>query len=209
MDQLASLHWIEIIGWLASILTVASYSVSTMMPLRLLAISSSVCFIAYSFTLQLWPLLAMELILLPINTYRFWQVLSLRGKLTRAAAADQTDFSVVKAYGKPMRFAEGAKVFSQGDAVDNLYFLAKGRIEIEELGIEMGAGDIFGEIAFFTDAATRTASARCLEPSEIYALSEKQFMRLQFEDPRFGMSIMRTITRRLLRQSNQTPVGAQ
>ncbi|MFN3144654.1 MAG: Crp/Fnr family transcriptional regulator [Paracoccaceae bacterium] len=58
-------------------------------------------------------------------------------------------------------------------------------------------GDIFGEIAFFTDAATRTASARTVDEAEVYEIDRKRFMRLQFEDPSFGMSVMRTVTRRL------------
>ena len=207
MDQLANLHWIEAIGWLASLLTIASYSVSTMLPLRLLAITSSICFATYAFVLQLWPLLAMELILLPINTYRFWQVLALRGKLSKAANTNQSDFSVIKTYGKKTRIEAGATVFNRGDPVDRLYYIAKGQVLIEEFGIELAEGDIFGEIAFFTDAATRTATARCTEATEIFGVDEKQFMRLQFEDPSFGMAIMRTITRRLIANVNKAPVS--
>ncbi len=205
MDQLAQFHWIEVIGWLASLLTVASYSVSTMLPLRILAIASSVCFAIYGFALGLWPLLAMELTLLPINIYRFWQVLSLRGKLGRATQASGSDFSVIQTYGKRMRITAGATVFENGDPVDRLYYLAQGRVEIEELNIALSTGDVFGEIAFFTDAAKRTATARCVEDAVVYGIDEKQFMRLQFEDPSFGMAIMRTITRRLIENVNRTP----
>lgn len=201
MDQFAHFNWIEAIGWIASILTVASYSVSTMLPLRILAISSSVCFALYSFTLQLWPLLAMELILLPINIYRFWQVFSLRSKIAHGAKDGVYDFSVIKAYGKQLRLDVAESVFRKGDKVDQLYFIGSGRILIEELGIEMGPGEIFGELGFFTEAEQRTASARATAQAEVYALSEKQFMRLQFEDPSFGMAIMRTVTRRLMAQA--------
>jgi len=101
-----------------------------------------------------------------------------------------------------MRIKAGAIVFSRGDAVDQLYYLAKGRVRIEDLGIDLASGDVFGEIAFFTDAATRTATARCLEDAEVYGINEKQFMRLQFEDPSFGLAIMRTITHRLIANVN-------
>ena len=92
----------------------------------------------------------------------------------------------------------GAIVFERGDPVDRLYFIAKGRVQIEEMGINLTEGEIFGEIAFFTDSAERTATARCIEKTEVYSINEKQFMRLQFEDPSFGLAIMRTITRRLI-----------
>ena len=40
---------------------------------------------------------------------------------------------------------------------------------------------------------------QCLKQVEVYVIDEKRFMRLQFEDPSFGLAIMRTITRRLMR----------
>lgn len=207
MNTLAHLDWIEVVGWLASLLTVASYSVGTMLPLRILAITSSICFAFYSFSLQLWPLLAMELILLPINIYRFWQVFSLRWKLAYATANGQFDFSVIKAYGKRLILADGSTVFKKGDKVENLYFIETGQILIEELGIELTDGDIFGEIGFFTDAEERTASARCIAPTELYTLTAKQLMRLQFEDPSFGIAVMRTITRRLLDPARKSVIA--
>ena len=96
-----------------------------------------------------------------------------------------------------MRVEAGSIVFKRGDLADQLYYLAKGRIRIEELDIDLASGDVFGEIAFFTDSAARTATARCIEDAEVYGINDKQFMRLQFEDPSFGLAIMRTVTRRL------------
>lgn len=198
MNGLMSLHGVEAIGWLASALTVATYAMNTMIPLRILAIASSVCFGVYAAILQLWPLLAMELLLLPINIYRFWQILSLRGRLKKGALSELPDFSVIKRYGKARKVPAGTIVFRRGDPVDALYFLGAGRVQIEEVGVELAAGEIFGEIAFFTDDAVRTATVRCTEESELYEIDERRFMRLQFEDPSFGMSVMRVITRRLM-----------
>ena len=213
MDLLADFHWIEAVGWLASGLTVATYAMNTMMPLRILAIASSVCFAIYAAVLQLWPLLAMELILLPINIYRFWEILSLRGRLGRSGENQPPDFALIKTYGKARRIAAGTLVFSRGDPVGQLYYLQSGAIRIEEFGVDIEAGGIFGEIAFFTDEATRTASARCVEDALVYELDEKRFMRLQFEDPSFGMAVMRTITKRLMANAKRVdqqpavPVG--
>ena len=96
MHELTAFAWIEAVGWLASGLTVATYAMNTMMPLRILAIASSVCFAFYAAVLQLWPLLAMELTLLPINVYRFWQILSLRGKLKTSHARSRPDFTLIR-----------------------------------------------------------------------------------------------------------------
>lgn len=191
-------QWIEVVGWLASGLTVATYAMNTMLPLRILAIGSSVCFAVYAAVLQLWPLLAMELLLLPINLYRFWQILSLRGKITAQRGQSEPDFSVIKTYGKSRRIKAGEVIFKRGDAVDRLYYLSSGKVLIEEFQAELSEGNIFGEIAFFTDEAVRTATARVLDDAQIYEIDEKRFMRLQFEDPSFGMLVMRTITKRLI-----------
>lgn len=202
MFDITTFDLVEAIGWLASILTIATYAMNTMMALRILAILSSLAFLIYTIALQLWPLLVMELILLPINCYRLWEIKTLRGRLNVVGSAANSDFSVIKAYGKKRRIKAGTLIFSQGDSVDQLYFVGSGKVLIEEFGTEVVAGDIFGEIAFFTDARTRTATARCIEDAQVYEIDEKRFMRLQFEDPSFGLSVMRTVTRRLAKSGS-------
>ena len=123
----------------------------------------------------------MELILLPINVYRLLQVLALRGKLSRAEGSTPSDFSIIKAYERLQTIKAGAVVFERGDVVDQLYFIAQGRVSIEEMDVDLCAGDIFGEIAFFTNSARRIATARCTEDARVYSIDEKQFMRLQFQ----------------------------
>jgi CRP/FNR family transcriptional regulator, cyclic AMP receptor protein len=198
--------WIEAIGWLASALTIATYAMNTMIPLRLLAFGSSVLFIGYAFALQLWPLLVMEAILLPINGYRLWQILSLHSRLNSTSDGEEPDFSIVRRYGQKRRLAAGTSVFRRGDAADRFYYIADGRVLIEEHGSQLAASDVFGEIAFFTADATRTASATCLEDTVVYALDKKRFMRLQFEDPSFGLAIMRIVTSRLIANGAQQQV---
>lgn len=201
--------WIETIGWLASLLTVATYAMNTMIPLRVLAVGSSLLFIVYAFLLQLWPLMAMEAVLLPINCFRLWQIAALRGRLSTISDEEKPDFSIVRRYGKRQQFKAGAMVFERGDAVDKLYFLAEGRVVIEEYDTCLPAGDIFGEIAFFTVDSTRTASARCVEDALVYALDKKRFMRLQFEDPSFGLAVMQRVTSRLIENGAPTQAHAK
>lgn len=190
--------FIETMGWLAAALTVASYAVKTMLPLRVLAILSSLVFVTYALLLSLWPMVVMELILLPFNIWRLWEILVLRRKVKAAAARSDPDFSVLKAYGKRRTIPAGTAIFQVGDPVDQLYFIEAGTVRIDEHGVDLSRGDIFGEIAFFTDAATRTATARALDEVAVYELDETTFLRLQFQDPGFGLAVMRTVTRRLI-----------
>jgi len=100
MDQLANFDWIEVIGWIASGLTVATYAMNTMLPLRILAVGSSVFFLIYGLILHVWPLVGMEALLLPINSYRLWQLISLRNRLGRPGDGEPADYSVIKRDGK-------------------------------------------------------------------------------------------------------------
>lgn len=60
----------EIFGYIASGLVLATFSMRTMIPLRLLGIASNVAFILYGFLAGLPPVLILHLILLPLNIYR-------------------------------------------------------------------------------------------------------------------------------------------
>jgi len=196
---------IETLGYVASAATVATYAMKTMMPLRIAAIVSNTLFLIYAALIQVWPLLVLELILLPFNSWRLWQILTLRRRLAAVRGAAAPDFSVVKGYSRPASFAAGAYVFRRGDPPDALYYLDAGAVELEELGVRLEAGDIFGEIAFFTDAKARTASARCTADCRIHAIDEAVFLRLYFQDPAFGLAIMKLITRRLIDGADRAP----
>jgi CRP/FNR family cyclic AMP-dependent transcriptional regulator len=65
--------WLEAIGYCGTLATFVSYSMRTIVPLRLASILSSVFFITYAGLSGLWPVLATELILLPLNLVRLTQ----------------------------------------------------------------------------------------------------------------------------------------
>ncbi|MCR9111825.1 MAG: cyclic nucleotide-binding domain-containing protein [Rhodobacteraceae bacterium] len=204
MELITAHHIIVAVGWLAVVLKVVTFAVNSMIPLRLLAMASSVCFIIYSAVFQIWPLLAIELILLPINAYRLYEIIALRRLVTHMTDESEPDFSAAMAYGKKRVIEAGDVVFQKGDPVDSLYYLAEGCVEIEDQHVTVAAGKIFGEMAFFNNSATRSATVRCLEDTVVYELDEKRFARLEYEDPKFAMAVMRTVTKRLVANAAQT-----
>ncbi|MEM7599011.1 MAG: cyclic nucleotide-binding domain-containing protein [Pseudomonadota bacterium] len=208
MDFVSAHHLIEAVGWIAVLFKIATFSMNSMIPLRLLVLASSVCFIVYSFVLQIWPLLAIELILLVMNAYRLYQIIALRRLVTHMTDESEPDFSAAMAYGKKREIAAGDVIFSKGDAVDSLYYLAEGLVEIEGQQVTVSPGKIFGEMAFFNSSAERSATVRCVEDTVVYELNEKRFTRLQYEDPKFAMSVMRLVTKRLVANASQ-PQDAQ
>ena len=189
---------VEIVGWIASAFTLATYAMKTMLPLRVAAIASNLFFMTYSLALELWPMLVLDAVLLPLNLWRLWQILRQRRLIAEARSAEVPDFSVIKALSRAEPMSAGSIVFRRGDRPDRLYYIDRGEVVLDEIGTRLGTGEVFGEIAFFTDAKERTATARCLTDCAIHAIDEATFLRLYFQDPAFGMAIMKTITRRLI-----------
>ena len=204
MEFITTHHIIEAVGWLAVLFKLATFSMNSMIWLRVLVILSSVCFIIYSALFQIWPLLAIEVILLSVNAYRLYELIALRRLVTHMTDESEPDFSAAMAYGKKRTIQSGDTLFEKGDPVDSLYYLAEGAVEIEGQNVTVPAGNIFGEMAFFNSSAARMATVRCVEDTVVYELNEKRFTRLQYEDPKFAMAVMRLVTKRLVANAAQT-----
>ena len=69
-----SSHLGDIIGYLASALVLATFSMRSMRPLRLMAIASNLAFIAYAAIGSMPPILILHSILLPMNVMRLSQM---------------------------------------------------------------------------------------------------------------------------------------
>ena len=72
----------DAIGYLASGLVLGAFSMKNMIQLRIVAICSNLAFIAYGALLDLIPVVALHVVLLPMNTWRLWQVLHPRSDLS-------------------------------------------------------------------------------------------------------------------------------
>lgn len=70
----------EPIGYLASLLVLATFSVRGMLALRLLAIASNLAFIAYAALAGIQPVLLLHGLLLPVNVVRLLQAVRERSR---------------------------------------------------------------------------------------------------------------------------------
>lgn len=61
-------------GWLAAGLTLVSFSMRTMIGLRLAAIAANLCFILYGIGNGLLPVAALHILLLPCNVLRLVEI---------------------------------------------------------------------------------------------------------------------------------------
>lgn len=197
--------WIEAIGWGAALLTMSAYSMRTMLPLRLVAIFANLSFATYGYLTEIYPTLVLHLALFPFNCFRLYQILNDTRQMKRVRAGAGNPFENLGALLKTRNLEAGDYVFRKGDTVDHLYYLRSGRIALEGIDVTLTTGEMFGEIAFFTDEKQRTLSAKCIEPCEVAYIDEATFLKLYYQDPSFGLELMKLTTRRLVDGMHRRP----
>jgi NADH dehydrogenase len=114
-------------------------------------------------------------------------------------------------------FEPGEEVFHQGDLGDRLYILLSGQAEVvhEDEGrliglARLGPGEYFGEMALLNQA-TRNATVRCLAPTDVLSLPEREFSTLAAHMPELRqkfeelMGQRRRATERILAQPLDRP----
>ena len=77
----------DMLGASAAGLTLLAFSQRTMLPMRLSAIGANLCFILYGALGSLYPVLALHLILVPINVFRLIEDLRIRRSMPEACSA--------------------------------------------------------------------------------------------------------------------------
>jgi len=190
--------WAEATGWIAAAFTFGAYSMKTMLPLRAFAVLANLFFIAFSLTAQIYPTLALHVLLLPLNAARLVQVARSALAARQARGLPDEPLAVLLPHMSPLRVRAGDVVFRAGEVPDRLYVVVEGTVAIEERGVRLGPGALFGEIAFFSRRRARTATARCETDGRLLAIDEAGFVKLLYQHPAVGLYLVRLVTDRLL-----------
>ena len=89
-------------------------------------------------------------------------------------------------------------VFRKGDSGEELLYLQRGTIRLKEIGAEIGAGTLFGEIGLFSPLHERTSTAVCISDVDLFTLTSKQVKRLYLLNPQFALFVVHLIAKRLM-----------
>jgi len=108
------------------------------------------------------------------------------------------------AYVRAVHLDEGVLVFEEGDAGDEFYFVATGRLNVLKLNargmqanlLTLMPGRIFGEMSIIDDAP-RSATVRTASAVSLIAMSRGDFEKLGREHPAITLEIMRNVARLL------------
>lgn len=181
------------LAWADAAATVGSAYMKRMIPLRLTAMAGSVIGLALGLATGALPTIAKHAVNLPLN---FARLREMRRLIASVRDADDLKIEWLKPFMHPESAQAGDFLFRKGEAADGAYVLVEGEIEIVERGVTLQPGAIFGEMALFTKAGKRTASARCATDARLLAITYEQFEQLYFQNPEFGLYLVRLIVRR-------------
>lgn len=190
----------EFVAWVAAILVFTSFFMKTIVPLRTLAIVSNLAFIAYGLLgirygifSKVMPILVLHCALLPLNLVRLREVTSTI-KAIRSIQGNHGTADFLTPYMQPMSCVAGTVLFKRGDRADMVYVLKSGSVRIVDFDKTLQEGDLFGEIAIFSEAALRSATAVCEQDCELFCIAGEKILELFYQDQRFAFMIARRLS---------------
>jgi CRP-like cAMP-binding protein len=132
----------------------------------------------------------------------------LLGGLPLFESLNERELAELVAVAVPRTFQRGEVIFQEGSQGDVMYVIRAGRVLIkrEHTGgrtialAEMGAGDLFGELAVF-DKEVRSATVECIEPVKAVALTSGDVSRVLTRNPEIAVKVIQALSRRL-REAN-------
>ena len=130
--------------------------------------------------------------------------LTMLGEVPLFALLDQRERKALAKLLNTRHFDKGDTIFSYGDAGDALYLVRQGRVEVfventegeKILLAENEAGDLFGEISLL-DGGARTASAVCVEETEVLTLDREHLLKFITQHPHAALDLLAVMGRRL------------
>ena len=186
----------EVIGYVAAALVFLTFSMKTMVPLRIVGITSNLFFIAYGYLNPAYPLLILHLALLPLNVLRLRQILNLVKQIESATRGD-LNMDWLKPFTTTRTMKAGETLFHKNEKADAMYYLMTGRYRLIELGVDLKPGDVVGELGLLNPNKARTQTLQCLEDGEILHISYDQVRQLYFQNPKFGFYFLQLSAHRL------------
>ena len=186
----------EIVGYVAALVTLGTYSMKTMIPLRMFGIAANVLFIAFGYMAGIYPTLILHVVLLPLNSLRLYQMLQLTRRVIEASHGD-LNMNWLKPFMTSRRVAAGEVLFRKGDRASEMFYIVSGRCLLKEMGLEIAAGAVVGELGFLSPDQARTRTLECVSDGVLLQISYDQMKQLYFQNPKFGFYLLRLTSQRL------------
>ena len=197
MEFLKHTEWPMWFGYAAVASSIVTCAMKTMIPLRVVSMTCNALFIVYGFFTGIYPTLILNLILMPLNTVRLHQMRKLIQDVEAAASYGETSIDWLKPFMSNRSFREGEVVFHKGDVADAMYYSVSGRYLLREMGVEIPAGQVFGDLGLLAPDNRRTQTIECIEGGSVLTATYQQVKELYFQNPQFGFYFLRLTSERL------------
>jgi CRP-like cAMP-binding protein len=185
------------IGIFTSIFVVATYTMRTMIPLRIFGIITNVLLIAYSLPTHAYATALLHGILLPLNVYRLHQMLQLVRDVKKSVNSSDLSMSWLRPFMTERPCKAGEVLFYKDEKAEEMFYIVSGRYRLVELGFELPVGIITGEMGMLSPSNTRTQTLECLEDGLVLSVSYRQVEELYVQNPAFGFYFLRLVSARL------------
>ena len=194
---LIHLNFASILAFIGALFYVPSFYMKTIMPLRIAGIVGNFFFLAYGYFYPSYPTLFIYMFILPINTFRLYQMWKL---IQRVKVATQGDHSMewLKPFMTNRKYKKGDVLFRKGDVADEMYYVLSGSYLIVELGLTMQSGQVLGELGFIAPDNRRTGTVECMQDGHMLTITYDKVRELYFQNPTFGFYLLRLSSERLL-----------
>jgi CRP/FNR family transcriptional regulator, cyclic AMP receptor protein len=189
-------------SWMQTLAAIVSAYSKTMIRLRVASTITNFLGVVVGATSGNMAVLARHVILFPLDLMRLHEMRKLVANVKRAADGE-LKVEWLKPFMHPRRVKAGAVLFRKGEEADRAYMLTEGEIELSEIGIRLPPGTLFGEMALFTHEGVRTATARALTDCRLLSITYEEFEQLYFQNPQFGLYLVRLIVRRFQANTQQ------
>lgn len=197
IDPAQFVTWGNAMGLGGGLFYIASISMKTVIPLRIAGIASAFFFLLFAIMTASIPSIFLYAVLLPLNAVRLYQMLTLVKKV-RQASAGNLSMDWLEPFMTKRRYRAGDVLFTKGDPAEELFLVGHGHFRVTDLGVDIGPGQIFGEIGILTPDRRRTHTIACVEDGHVLVISYDQVRELYFENPEFGFHFLRVTSERLL-----------
>ena len=80
----------------------------------------------------------------------------------------------------------------------NMFVIVSGRCRIEESEIELGPGNVVGELSLLAPKHRHTRTLKCVKSGKVFRMNIGQVEKLFFQNPKFGFNFLKLIVSRML-----------
>ncbi|WP_423790751.1 Crp/Fnr family transcriptional regulator [Microvirga solisilvae] len=190
--------WLDGLAWLAAALAITGSAMRTIIPLRCIGITTNAVSLTYAVMMQIYPSITVNLILLPLNSLRLYQMIRLIRQVKQASRSDLS-MEWLKPFMTRRKVKAGEVLFAKGESANCMFYTLSGRYRLNELGIELMQGQVVGEMGFMSPENRRTQTLECIEDGEVLNISYDEVRQLYFQNPEFGFYFLRLTSERMFK----------